>query len=404
MNPQEQADLIWAALKNSHDTAANGNPSDPLYGNGPKPVLPDYLFAGPYLGLFKGDPRANPDKYNIDSSRAPIYQIVPFNKTGTDWFHELFKPAISQNHTLTVSGGTDEGHYLLSFGYLDQQGTYLNTYLKRFTVRVNTEFTVVKKIRIGENLQLSYSQNPRVGSIDPALMTFPYLPVYDSNGNSSGYGPSFPGGYFPPGPAGNPVTARILSKDDKYNSWQTFGNAYGEVDLFRNFTFRTSFGGPLSYYYSYNFSYGSYEPPPPTANGFPNSFYERSGYGSSWTWTNTLTYAGTFLKNHHIKALVGTEEKNNYNREIGGSRTGYASDDPYYRFLTTGRPIGLTNYSFARTSYLYSFISQADYNYKEKYFVSGTLREDGSSVFGPENRFGWFPAMGLAWRMTEENF
>ena len=73
------------------------------------------------------------------------------------------KPAISQNHTLSVSGGSDKNHYLLSFGYLDQPATYLNTYLKRYTTRVNTEFEVMNAIRIGENLQLSYSQNPQVG-------------------------------------------------------------------------------------------------------------------------------------------------------------------------------------------------------------------------------------------------
>ena len=105
-----------------------------------KPVLPDYLYAGPYIGLPKGDPRADASLYNIDSTAGPIYAIVPFNKTGTDWFHELFNPATSQNHTIAVSGGGDKSHYLLSFGYLDQQGTYLNTYLKRFTTRVNTEF------------------------------------------------------------------------------------------------------------------------------------------------------------------------------------------------------------------------------------------------------------------------
>ena len=177
----------------------------------------------------------------------------------------MFNPATSQNHTITVSGGGDKGHYLLSFGYLNQQGTYLNTYLKRFTTRINTEFTLLDVIRVGENFQFSYSENPRIGSIDQALSNFPFLPVYDIKGNSASYGPSFGSGYVAPGPASNPVTARILSKDDKNNNWEVFGNAYAEVDFLKDFTFRTSFGGPLNYYYSYNFSYGTYEPPPPDA-------------------------------------------------------------------------------------------------------------------------------------------
>jgi TonB-linked SusC/RagA family outer membrane protein len=404
LNPQEVADLEWLRFKNSGIA-----PSSDLYGNGPTPVLPDYLFAGDDVGLFKGDPKADPSHYNIDSLNGKIYQIVPFNKTGTDWFHEMMKPVISQNHTLSVSGGSDKNHCLLSFSYLDQPATYLNTYLKRYTARANTEFEVIDAIRIGENLQLSYSQNPQVGDLTPALSPAPSLPVYDIMGNSSSYGPAagalglgYP--YAPPGPAGNSVTEQQLWRDNKFNRWQAFGNAFAEVDFLKRFTFRTSFGGSFYEYYNQVFRYGSYEPPPPSAHGFSNSFNEESGYASSWTWTNTLNYSGTFLKDHHIKMLVGTEAKNNYNRTLGGTRYGYSFNDPNYRFLSTGSPAGQNNYSSAGASYLHSFLSQANYDYKEKYFVSGTLRRDGSSVFGPESRFGWFPSIGAAWRMTEENF
>ncbi|MCW3119186.1 MAG: TonB-dependent receptor plug [Chitinophagaceae bacterium] len=408
LTPKENADRLWIALKNSDwIDPITGNPSDRLFGNGPVPVLPDYLFAGTHVGLFEGDPLVNPDKYNIDPGAGEIYQIVRFNKTGTDWFHEGFKPAPTQNHTVTVSGGRDNNHYLFSVGYLDQQGTLINTYLKRYTTRINTDFTVMNLIRIGENLQFNYSQNPRTNSlfsigIEPFLLTNPYLPVYDIKGNSSSFGPAGIGGVASlPGPAGNPASARILSKDDKDNNWQVSGNAYAEIDLLKKFTFKSSFGGALNYYYSYNYNYGSYEPPP---SGKASSFYERSGYLRSWTWTNTLSYAGTFHNNHNIKAIAGTEQKSNYNRELGGSRLGYFTNDPSYRFLTTGNPGVQSNYSFAGISYLSSFIGQLNYNYEEKYFASGTLRRDGSSIFGPRNRFGWFPAISAAWRITEEKF
>ncbi|PWT76267.1 MAG: SusC/RagA family TonB-linked outer membrane protein [Bacteroidetes bacterium] len=400
LSPQEQADLEWMAFKNSGQT-----PSDPLYGNGPSPILPDYLFAGPHVGLFKGDPKADPSLYNIDSLKGPIYQIVPFNKAGTDWFHELLKPAWSQNHTLTVSGGDFKNHYLLSFGYLDQQATYLNAYLKRFTTRVNTEFTLMNTIRIGENFQLSYSQNPRVGRIYGDLMTYPLLPVYDIEGNSSGWGPAYPGGfYIAPGPATNPVTARVLSGDDQDHNWRLFGNAYGEFDFLKNFRFRTSFGGLVNYHLSNYFTYGSYEPLPPSANGNNNSFTESTDYTTNWTWTNTLNYTARFYRNNRIQVLVGTEEKSNYYRQLQGTRIGYASNDPNYRFLSTGRPAGQTNASMGSASYLSSFFSQAEYSHREKYFLTATVRRDGSSVFGPESRYGWFPSFGIAWRMTEEYF
>ena len=409
LNPQENADLIWKALKNSGQVDANGNPSHPLYGSGPVPILPDYLFAGYDQGLFKGDPRVNPDLYNLDPS-APIYQIVSFNKSGTDWFHELYKPALSQNHTVTASGGNDQNHYLFSLGYLDQQGTLLNTFLKRFTARVNSDFKVKKVVTIGENLQLSYSENPKSNKFEPnhssiidnasnsndanAALTFdPTQPVYDIKGGwNGGYGNNV-------GPDNNPLALRVFAKDNKSRNWQVFGNAFAQLDFLKHFAFKTSFGGTLNYYYNYYFSHGSYIPPP---QGFPNQFTETSGYASSSTWTNTLSYSNTFSNDHSLKILIGTEQINNYNRENGGRRSDLYSNDPNYRFLINGSPLNQYTYSIAGISRLSSFISQVNYGYKEKYFLSGVLRRDGSSIFGPENRYGWFPAVSAAWRVSEE--
>jgi TonB-dependent SusC/RagA subfamily outer membrane receptor len=115
LSPQENADLLWLAKKNSGQVDAQGNPSDPLYGNGPNPVLPDYLYAGPNrTALFEGDPLVADSLYNLDPDKGPLYQIVKFNKSGTDWFHELYKPAISQEHTVNVSGGNEKNLYLFS--------------------------------------------------------------------------------------------------------------------------------------------------------------------------------------------------------------------------------------------------------------------------------------------------
>jgi TonB-linked SusC/RagA family outer membrane protein len=394
LTPQENADLIWLALKNSGRI-----PSHAIYGNGINPVLPDYIVAG--RGYFATDLQVDPSLYNYDNSNGqPIYHIVPFNKAGTDWFHELFQPALSQNHTLTVSGGNDKNKYLFSAGYLDQQGTLLNTFLKRYTTRINTEFTVLNTIRMGENLQLAYSKNHGAvnnfqNNIADMLLYYPFLPLYDIMGNWSTYSvPDL-------GPMENPVAARILSKDNVNNQWQILGNVYAEVDFLKHFKARTSFGGTLNHYYNNRFAYFTYVL---TASGAPNNYFEeRSGYFRSWTWTNTLIYDAIF-RNHQIKALVGMEEKSNYNREHGGSRVGYIVSDPAYRFLSNGRPPDNPNYSFAGTSYLTSFISQMNYGFKEKYLVSGSLRRDGSSIFGPENRFGWFPSLGVAWRITEEEF
>ena len=395
LTPQENADILWMALRNSKFVDSLGNPSHPLYGNGSTPVLPDYFFAGP-VGVLEGDPRVNPALYNIDPRAGPIHQIVPFDKEGTDWFREVFKPAVSQSHTVTVSGGNEGNRFLFSLGYLDQQGTLINTYLRRFTTRINSEFKVLNAFRIGENLQLNYRKNPQTGNeLWPYLQVDPYMPVFDIQGNWSSYG--VPG---ISGPSENPVARRTLSKDDKDNNWQIFGNIYAEADLLKKLTFRSSFGGTLNYYYSYNYNYGTYAAPPV---GRLSAFNEQSGYTRAWIWTNTLSFYNKF-GNHSLKAFAGVEEKSNYNRGMGGTRMGYFTNDPNYRLLSTGNPVGQTNYSAAGTSHLHSFISQVNYGYKEKYYVTGTLRRDGSSIFGSENRFGWFPSISAAWRITEEKF
>ena len=402
LNSREMADLTWIAYKNSGQVSGNGNPYDPLYGNGGNPVLPDYFIAGVSQALFKNDPGVDPSLYNTDFTSGPIYQIVQANKTGTDWFHEIFKPAFSQNHSLTVSGANEKNKYLCSFGYLDQEGTALNTYLKRYTARINTEFSVDDNIRIGENLQLISRDNPKIATqrgpnnneIFYSIVTQPILPVYDIKGGWAHFSPS---DFIE-----NPVAARTQAKDDKANYWEIFGNAFAEADLLKFFTARTSFGGNLLNYNSYNYLFPTYFPRP---DGLPNnSLIESSGYRRSWTWTNTLKFSRIFKKIHNIKMLAGIEAISNYNREVGGQRLGFFTNEVNYRFLSNGNINDQSNYSFAGTSTLYSFISRIDYGYKEKYFLTGTLRRDGSSVFGPEHRYGWFPSVSAAWRITEEKF
>ena len=391
LNPDQIANLYWKALKNSGLADPNtGKPYFPtLYGDSTVPVLPDYYFAGNSYGLFEGDPRVNPNLYSLDS---PAYQIVKFNKTGTNWYHEMFKPAISQSHTLSVSGGSEKNAYLFSVGYLDQQGTLLNTYLKRLTARVNTSFTVNDHIRIGENIQFLSNDNPRSsGEIGATLTTPPYLPVYDIKGGWSS------GGGFYAGPAGNPVAIRNLAKDNKNLNWQVFGNAYAEADFLNHFTIRTSFGGTFNYYYNYAYTFGTYNLPT------TNSLTENSGFGKSWTWTNTINYS-LLIRKHSIKVLAGTEQVSNYNRSESGKGTGFFTDNPNYRILANSSPTGQNATSSVYSSFLSSLISRLDYGFDSKYLVSITLRRDGSSVFASATRYGWFPAFSAAWRMTEENF
>jgi len=401
LSPIEEANLLWLRDKNSGIP-----PGNKLYGYAEFPVLPDYIVNG--AGYMANAPEVDPALYNIDHTRGPIYQIVKANKTGTDWFHEVFKPAFNQNHTITVAAANDNNRYLFSFGYLNQQGTLLNTYLKRYTARINTEFTVKNNIRLGENIQGTYTDNPVIpnqrndwlntimvlNNTDPAITTNPsassLLPVYDIKGNWATFGLPISG--FVDNVAGE----RAMTKNNINSNWEIFGNLYGEVDFLKYFTARTSFGGTINNYYYHYYHYA--------ANfQVDNSSSERAGFQTSGTWTNTVNFSVVFAKNNHVKMLMGSEAIDNYNREVDAGRSGFFLNDPNYAVLSNGA-YGITNNSFAARSALFSLFGQLNYSYKEKYFFTATLRRDGSSVFGPEKRYGWFPAFGAAWLISGEKF
>ncbi|MDN3654009.1 TonB-dependent receptor [Ferruginibacter paludis] len=390
-------------LLNSQDYATlfkQVNPGTILFANG----LPDYTYAGPSNAgtAMEGDPAVNPVNYNFDASNPENdYLIQRINKSGTDWFHEIFKPAPMQSHTITGSGGTDKSNYLFSLGYLDQKGTLINTYLKRYSARVNTELKINKNIKIGENVYLFYKQNPGFSNqqegnaVSLAFRTLPIIPVYDIKGNYGGtwLGPDL-------GTVENAVAVQQRTANNKNNSWDVIGNVYAEVSFLKHFTARSSFGGTVDHQSSHNFTFNAYNDK--QGHTSQNSYNENAFFNSSYTWTNAINYINTFGK-HSIKLLAGSEAVKNYGEALGGSSNGFFSTNPNYLFLNNGTS-NVTNYSNSYVNSLFSVFSHLDYSFKDKYLLGATVRRDGSSVFGADKRYGIFPSFSLGWRVSNEGF
>ncbi|QRR02058.1 SusC/RagA family TonB-linked outer membrane protein [Dyadobacter sandarakinus] len=396
LSPQEQAELKFRVQRNSGLSVG-----DDQYGYGASPVLPDYILP---TGAKEGDPATNPDLYYVNPNYTSVddfntfNQIVKANKAGTDWFHEIFKPTPSTSHNLSLSGGSDQGSYLFSMNYFNQQGALTNTYLKRYTLRSNSQYNIGKHIRIGENLAYSISDNPKSSTSDGgSAIAFsfrmqPIVPVYDIMGNYAGSRATGMGDAF------NPVAMRDRTRYDKGLDNRLFGNVFAEVDLFKDFTFRTSFGGE-NYSGRWNsFAFPSYEN---KENSNTNTYSEGSYSGFNWTWTNILTFHRSFGK-HELTVTAGTEAYNNRYNEVGGSTQGYFSFDPNYMTLNTGSGTR-SNYSSRSTDALYSLISRVDYIFNDKYLLGGILRRDGSSKF-INKRYGYFPAVSAGWRISKEDF
>jgi len=393
-NTQETANATQQSYINSGQT-----PAHKQFGNGTIPIIPAYIT--PTAGA-----SADPATYAVYTN-----QITKANQVGTDWFHEVFKNAPFQSHTVSVSSGTDRSSFFFSLGYLDQQGTLIETYLKRYSARINTVFNVKDHIRIGENAYVFYKQNPgfnnqsEANGISMSYRESPIIPVYDITGNYAGTGSQGLGN------AQNPVANMRRLHENKGNNYQVLGNVFAEADIAKNFIARTSFGGTIDNYYYSSFGYTAYENAENNKN--PNSFNENFGYNSSWTWTNTLAYNKTF-GDHSVKVLVGSEAIKNYGRAIQGARSGYyvtnpnnLTVDPNLFTLDFGPPSGQTTRNINNTPYarsLYSLFGKVDYSFKDRYLLSGTIRRDGSSVFAEGNKYGIFPSVSGAWRISNEAF
>lgn len=394
LNTQETADLRWIAMQ---------DPGNDIYGYGDKPVIPDYIAP---KGAKEGDPSVNPDLYYVDPNYTSLdeynnfYRITKANKTGTDWYHAVFKNAPMTSHNINVSGSTDKANYLFSLNYFNQQGTLDYTYYKRYTLRSNTSFNITDHVRVGENLAFSLVDNPQVGNYSPdgvlamVMREQPIIPIYDIKGNFAG---SYGGGDL--GDAENPVANQYRTRNNRSLTNRLFGNIWGEVDLLKHFTFRTSFGGEVGADWGHSFSYPTYE----NKEYFSvNQYSQYADNNHEWTWTNTLTYHQVLGKDHDLKVIAGTEANDARSISIGGSTTDYFSFDPPYPTLSTGAGQH-NNSSDSYVRSLFSLIGRVDYAFKDKYLLGFTIRRDGSSVF-VDNKWGNFPAASAAWRISEEKF
>jgi TonB-dependent starch-binding outer membrane protein SusC len=407
---QNYADVVWLQSYGS-----NAIPGNTWFGQGgptyAPPTLPAYLTPTAFSNA-TGTPNPNyvalqdPSTYNISSN-----QITKTALQGTDWFHEIFKPAPWTQHTISASASTDKSSYYFSFGYVDQEGTLINTYLKRYSVRANTSFNVKDHVRIGENAYMFFKQNPTLSGgnqnegnpISNSYRMPPLLPVYDIMGNYAGTHS------FSINNAANPVAQQQRTQNDLNNDWQMQGNVFADVDFLKYFDFKTSFGGSIENNYYDNFSYTPYENA--EGNNASNGFNEGAFFNSAVIWTNTLNYNQTF-GNLAVKALIGTESKSFTSKGLQASRGNYFSTSPNYWTLNTGDPSTQSNSSAAfgcggclpQNSTLYSQFGRVDLDYNDKYLLSGTIRHDQSSIFATGYQGSTFPSVSAGWRLSQEDF
>ncbi|HUS02019.1 MAG TPA: TonB-dependent receptor [Chitinophagaceae bacterium] len=419
MNTKEYGDYLFLLAKNSGNLDAQGQFSHGQYagptGKSTVPIIPAFIYAGggnggKSGGIPAGDASADPAKYKLDLfdvNGAGTYLIVPASQEGTDWLGAILQKAPMHNHQVTASGGSDNTNYLFGLDYFDQKGIVYTTRYQRYAVRANTSFTIKKKVRIGENVQVNFTNRTGVQGFtnqdegNPVSFSYrmqPIVPVFDIAGNYAGTRGSQLGN------AQSPYANLDRRKDAKEKRIGIIGSVYLEADFLRYFTFRSNLGIDFGNGSSYAFIKGFYE----SAEGRSNiaNFSEAQNYGYQLTWYNTVNFRKTFGDVHEIKALVGTEIVQNQGRNISASAADYFNlDRNFWQISSTLSPTPAGASSEFRSRKYSPVIAQVNYAYMNKYLLSGTFRRDGSSdAFGPTHKYGNFPAFSVGWRLTEERF
>lgn len=339
--------------------------------------------------------------YNEMVEEGDIYETNPYYATpsllgkGTNWQDEIFRTAWQHQHQLSAQGGSDKVQYYVSGSYMDQQGTIIGSNFNRFSVRTNLDAQLKKWLKLGvnatyaitnDNLKLADSNE---GLIYYSLTTIPDIPVYDVNGN---YSSTIREGYTSPNPVALAMMDEILLKRKKLS-----GNIYAELTPIKHITWRTELGFDIG-----ESDANRYKPMIDLGGWVRSqnsiSYQKNSNY--FWQLKNYLTYANQWGK-HSVTAMVGQECWESRWNNLSGSNTDLPSDEVHNVALATGTPSISSGFG---SSSMASFFTRETYNYGDRYLGTYTYRYDGSSNFGPKNRWAGFHSVALAWRFSNEKF
>ncbi|MBS0029142.1 SusC/RagA family TonB-linked outer membrane protein [Chitinophaga sp. 22321] len=343
----------------------------------------------------------------INSGSIPVYTPDSIAKLGqgTDWQKAAtLKNAPIQNYSLSLSGGNEHSIFSSSLSYQGQQGIMGlpgRSNFERTSFRINSEHKIYKDvIRTGENLTFAHTRQRGIGtgniynnSIRGLLNTAPIFPVYNADGS---YGKS------PYAEETNPIGSIDYTQNNKTITDRLIGDIYAEATLIKGLTLRTDFGADISYNYNNGFipvyNLG-------TNNSNQHSTASQGMYRNlTWNWDNTLTYQRDFGK-HSINVMVGTTAKKFEGYNVGGSMTDLIISDFDHAVISNGRNDSTRKvYGTRSLNALQSYFGRLFYSYNEKYLLTATLRRDGSTKFGANKRYGYFPSFSAGWIATNETF
>jgi TonB-linked SusC/RagA family outer membrane protein len=339
----------------------------------------------------------NQDYNNPDLSRVIVKEWISeelgIKSADTDWWDEVTRPGLILRNELTMSTGGAAGGSRLTLTQYKNQGVFINDDFNKFNVSLNSHYKFKDIIEIGENLVVTssvrYPDHVRGG----ALSTQSIIPVYTEDGGWGGpWGAGFEDWL-------QPVADSYLNSWDNTQSERIMGSGYMQINFMKNLSLRSTVGVEYS-----NSTWTDYQRP--YVSGFLHrdiaNLTINKNNSFNWSLSNTLNY-NIEIDRHSVSFLGGVELFKNTDNWLNTFADDFASDEKDYYQMDAA--VGTQTVSGNKTGYqLLSFFGKINYNFSDKYLLTATLRYDGSSRFGAENRFGTFPSVSAGWRLDQESF
>ena len=325
----------------------------------------------------------------------PYYSDVSLLGKGTNWQDAIFQTAFHQQHQVSAQGGTEKIQYYVSAGYMNQEGTIIGSEFNRLSVRANLDAQLKSWLKLGlsatfsdsnDNLKLTDGAEGIVGF---ALSSLPEAPIYDIDGNYASFARE---NYS----IHNPI-AKAMEQNNMLNRKKLNGNIYAEITPIKNLVWHAEIGYDIGY--SKAEIYNNAIDLPNWKESNESSIQKNNN--TYWQLKNYITYNNTFAEKHSLTAMVGQEcweSKWDYTRV---ANTNLPSDAVHNPQLGTGT--ATINSGFGSSS-MASFFTRWTYSYDNRYNATYTYRYDGSSNFGPNNRWAGFHSAAASWRFTNEKF
>ena len=313
----------------------------------------------------------------------------------TDWFDQTTRTGIIQQYNVSVSNGSEKGSSFFSLGYYKNLGIIKDTDFDRISARMNADYKLIDNLlTVGEHFTVNRTSEVQApgGFLQNVLQANPSLPVYTTEGKFAGPVSGYPD-------RENPVARLQRNADNRYTYWRMFGDAYVNLNPFKNFNLRSTFGIDYSQKQQRIFTYPITEGN--VAND-KNAIEAKQEHWTKWMWNAIATYNMEVGK-HRGDVMLGMELNREDDIHFSGYKENFSILTPDYMWPDAG--VGTAQSYGAGEGYsLVSFFGKLNYTYNDKYLLSLTVRRDGSSRFGKDNRYATFPSVSAGWRLSQEEF